>query len=154
MRVCKHGVPTQNICCECEIGPLPKKFKKPTVDQVAWVFDCINKNIGCSFRRLIYDKMGFGPNAYSELFSAGGQIITNAMALEFYAFDPERNLDESRREIIDSLMAQIEVLRPVYEAAKAFKWAEDYPGNHKGLMQENLFRAVTVAARVMEDSDE
>lgn len=153
MGVCKHGVPNQNICDTCELGPMP--MKKPTLEQVVWIFEHINENIGCSFRRLIYDRMGFGPNEYSELFSAGGQNITNAMALEFYAFDPERNLDESKSEIIDSLLEQIEVLRPVYEAAKILRGACFF-GKRENIEAAStaLRRAVDVAARLLEDSDE
>ena len=24
-KLCKHGVPKENICMECEVGPIPKK---------------------------------------------------------------------------------------------------------------------------------
>ena len=56
-----------------------KKFKKPTIEQVAWVFHKINENAGNgSFRYLIYDRMGFGPEAYIPLYEAGGMKINNA----------------------------------------------------------------------------
>jgi len=52
-----------------------------TVDQVGWVFDCIVKNgaVGGSFRNLIYNFMGFGPETYDTLYRAGGMSITNKM---------------------------------------------------------------------------
>jgi len=45
----------------------------------AWVFRNIvehGDNPG-SFRYLIYDRMGFGPDAYIPLYEAGGMTITN-----------------------------------------------------------------------------
>jgi hypothetical protein len=53
--------------------------KKPTVEQVAWVFEMISKNPVGSFRYLIYDKMGFKQENYLELYEAGGMTITNAI---------------------------------------------------------------------------
>jgi hypothetical protein len=152
LKQCKHGVPTQNICDTCELGPMP--MKKPTLEQVAWIFNQINENAGGSFRKLIYDRLGFGPTAYSELYAAGGQNITNAMFVDRCTWAYEHNY-ESKQDVIDSQLEQIEVLRPIYEAAKDFKGAWDCLGNQKNLdlMQENLFRAVTVAARELEDSD-
>jgi hypothetical protein len=127
-------------------------FKKPTLEQVAWVFEMINKNAGGSFRKLIYDRLGFGPSAYSELYSAGGQNITNSMhsALET---DPPGYIDDQ----VDSFISQIEVLRPVYEAAKMYKGAYDEastPYAKLDLIRNSLFREVLVAARELEDSDE
>lgn len=34
----------------------------------------------CSFRRLIYSRLGFDKDAYSTLYSAGGMVITNAIS--------------------------------------------------------------------------
>jgi len=55
------------------------KSSKPTVEQVAWVFEKIydGAKIGCSFRKLIYDYMGFDGEAYQQLYEAGGMAITN-----------------------------------------------------------------------------
>jgi hypothetical protein len=53
---------------------------RPTIEQVAWVFAKLNESInngGCSFRYLIYDLMGFGPEAYAPLYIAGGMNLTN-----------------------------------------------------------------------------
>ena len=53
---------------------------KPTVEQVAWVFNKICENAGKgTFRYLIYDKMGFESKDYEILYKAGGMSINNAM---------------------------------------------------------------------------
>ena len=54
----------------------------PNVDQVAWVFRHLidNARQGGSFRRLIYDAMGFTHMAYRPLYEAGGQVITNQLS--------------------------------------------------------------------------
>ena len=57
-------------------------MKKPTVEQVAWVFEKINENAGGSFRNLIYKHMEFTHDDYCDLYHAGGQNITNAMFYE------------------------------------------------------------------------
>jgi hypothetical protein len=36
---------------------------------------------GGTFRYLIYDRLGFGPDAYSVLYEAGGMIISNEFDL-------------------------------------------------------------------------
>ncbi len=54
---------------------------KPSINQVAWVFAHLDDNISLpgSFRYLIYDRMGYGPEAYMPLYGAGGMNITNIM---------------------------------------------------------------------------
>jgi len=153
MGVCTHNVPLGNICDTCELGPMP--MKKPTLEQVAWIFEQINENAGGSFRKLIYVRLGFGPNAYSELYAAGGQNITNAMFVDMDKWADEYNY-ESKQDLIDSQIDQIEVLRPIYEAAKDFKGAWDYNGTKLAVetTRDNVFRAVILAARELEDSDE
>jgi hypothetical protein len=54
-------------------------LEKPTVEQVAWVFEMIAKEPTGSFRYLIYDKMGFNEKNYLELYEAGGMTISNAI---------------------------------------------------------------------------
>jgi len=55
-------------------------MEKPTVEQVAWVFEKIMENAGKgTFRYLIYDKMGFTEDNYLELYESGGMAINNAM---------------------------------------------------------------------------
>lgn len=46
----------------------------------AWVFANIDNHIkeGGSFRYLIYDRLGFGGDAYVPLYCAGGMNISNA----------------------------------------------------------------------------
>lgn len=49
----------------------------------AWVFKKIveHGDDPGSFRYLIYDRMGFGPDAYAPLYYAGGMTITNEFDL-------------------------------------------------------------------------
>lgn len=57
-------------------------MNKPSSEQVAWVFEHLRqamKEPG-SFRYLIYKRMGFSPEAYSDLCNAGGLELTNAFA--------------------------------------------------------------------------
>lgn len=130
----------------CKHDEMP--MKKPTLEQVAWVFEQINKNAGCSFRKLIYGRLGFGPTAYSELYAAGGQNITNAMCVENHSL-------ESKSDLIDSQIEQIEVLRPVYEAAKIMQAAYDHAYNNSIVSSRKaLFNAVNLAARELEDNNE
>lgn len=53
---------------------------RPTVEQVAWVFAhlCNHLERLGSFRYLIYDRMGFGYDAYVPLYMAGGMTLSNA----------------------------------------------------------------------------
>ena len=63
--------------------------QKPTVKQVAWVFAHLFQHL-CepgSFRYLIYDRMGFGHEAYFPLYMAGGMALTNELG------DDERSYD-------------------------------------------------------------
>jgi hypothetical protein len=124
--------------------------EKPTLEQVAWIFEQINENAGGSFRKLIYDRLGFGPTAYSELYSAGGQNITNAMCIDSCLL---REVAKTKEDVIDSLVSQIEVLRPVYEAAKILRGACFF-GKRENIEAASaaLRRAVDVAARELEDS--
>ena len=54
-------------------------MEKPTIEQVAWVFEKIIENAekGGTYRYLIYDRMGFGPEAYVPLM--GGIYINNEL---------------------------------------------------------------------------
>lgn len=50
---------------------------------VAWAFGHIVDHAaeGGSFRYLIYDRLGFGPDAYVPLYNAGGMTISNEFVL-------------------------------------------------------------------------
>ena len=50
-----------------------------TLEQVAFVFRKIAENAKeeGTFRRLIYEKLGFAENSYQILYKAGGMYITN-----------------------------------------------------------------------------
>lgn len=63
----------------CKVGAC--RCNVPTVEQVAWVFEHLREHLelGGSFRKLIYDRMGFGPEAYLRLYYAGGMIISNKL---------------------------------------------------------------------------
>ena len=53
-----------------------------TIEQVAEVFEVLNEFIkegGGSYRYLIYDKFGFGFDAYTPLYLAGGMNISNTI---------------------------------------------------------------------------
>lgn len=54
--------------------------ERPTIEQVAWVFRhlCDHMDGEGTFRYLIYDRMGFSPEAYAPLYKAGGMAISNA----------------------------------------------------------------------------
>lgn len=71
---------TDNAALRAKLAETEKAI--PTVEQVAWVFDriTINGEDAGSFRHLIYDVMGFTPEAYQQLYNAGGMTITNAFA--------------------------------------------------------------------------
>jgi hypothetical protein len=65
---------------------------KPTVDQVAWVFEKIMANTGKgTFRYLIYDLMGFTEDDYMALYQAGGMAINNAMDIVYDEDEPEKH---------------------------------------------------------------
>lgn len=58
-------------------------------------------------------------------------------------------------ELIESLEGQIEVLRPVYEAAKIMQAAYDYATTEGCVAaRKAVFRAVDIAAMELEDSNE
>ena len=44
-----------------------------------FIFQKITDEPSCSFRKLIYDRLGFKEDAYAPLYSAGGMTITNAI---------------------------------------------------------------------------
>ncbi len=38
-KLCKHGVQKENICMECEVGPIPRKVENIS-DHYAYTCDC------------------------------------------------------------------------------------------------------------------
>lgn len=56
------------------------EIDKPSIEQVAWVFKHLKDHLtqGGSFRYLIYDRLGFGPESYLPLYEHGGMAISNA----------------------------------------------------------------------------
>ena len=57
---------------------------KATIEQVAWVFECLLENARAqgTFGSLIYGLMGFGIEAYKPLCLAGGIEVNNRMGDE------------------------------------------------------------------------
>jgi hypothetical protein len=55
-------------------------IEKPTIEQVAWVFDCLAKNAQeqGTYRHLIYNIMGYGLEAYYPLIQ--GLYINNDLS--------------------------------------------------------------------------
>lgn len=55
--------------------------ERPTLEQVAWVFSHLSDALheGSSYRHIIYDRLGFGMEAYGVLYAAGGMAISNAL---------------------------------------------------------------------------
>ena len=45
-----------------------------------YIFSEITREPSPSFRRLIYDRLGFGANAYESLYLSGGMFITNSIS--------------------------------------------------------------------------
>jgi hypothetical protein len=62
----------------------------------AWVIRaiCDHGKEGGSFRYLIYDRLGFGPDAYFPLYTAGGMEISNNFTLE--GANADRTSDDSK----------------------------------------------------------
>lgn len=64
------------------LDELVSKYDYQTkLDIAAWVISKIDEHgaDGGSFRYLIYERLGFGPDAYVPLFEAGGMNITNEL---------------------------------------------------------------------------
>jgi hypothetical protein len=65
-----------------DIDSKVEKYDNQTkLDIAAWVISKIDDhgNDPGSFRYLIYDRLGFGPEAYVPLYEAGGMNITNGL---------------------------------------------------------------------------
>lgn len=68
-----------------EFDDLVAKYDYQTkLDIAAWVISKIDEHgfDGGSFRYLIYERLGFGPDAYVPLYDAGGMNITNELDYE------------------------------------------------------------------------
>lgn len=50
-------------------------------DICAYIFEKLADPEGGSFRKVIYDKLGFEGASYEPLYVAGGMIVTNAISL-------------------------------------------------------------------------
>ena len=57
-----------------------EEHDKPSIEQVAWVFKHLDDHLreGGSYRYLIYERMGFGLEAYVPLYEHGGMNLSNA----------------------------------------------------------------------------
>jgi len=68
-----------------------KWYKLPYEDRLEiaeFIFQMMTSYPACSFRRLIYDRLGFSHDAYLSLYLSGGMIITNAL-IETDAINPD-----------------------------------------------------------------
>ena len=68
----------------------------------SWVFQtlCDHAREGGTFRHLIYDRLGFGPEAYVALCESGGLTISNEFRLPARPGDEQKDLDS---QILSSL---------------------------------------------------
>lgn len=75
--------------------------EKPTIEQTAWVIEKLVEHLrdGGSFRKLIYDRMGYGPESYQPLFLAGGVALSN---LFFEVQEREKEREGSEKKETDS----------------------------------------------------
>lgn len=80
---------------------------KPTVEQAAWLFCHLTDAASepGSYRYLIYDRMGYGPEAYCTLLSAGAMMINNILVDQNELLQKSREVDEKAKKI------EVEILR-------------------------------------------
>ena len=80
VHILRYGIQVKKTTIRT-VSNLGVSMDKPTIEQVAWVFEKIveNANVKGSYRHLIYDCMGFDPEAYTPLYIAGGMFITNEL---------------------------------------------------------------------------
>lgn len=81
-----------------EFDDLVAKYDYQTkLDIAAWVISKIDEHgvSPGSFRYLIYDRLGFGPDAYVPLYHAGGMNITNE--LDYDAIEDIRKVIEEEK---------------------------------------------------------
>jgi len=67
----------------------------PPLEHTAWVLSKIDDFInggGGTFRYLIYETMGYGPEAYQPLYAAGGMNLTNFICNADEAVEILKNL--------------------------------------------------------------
>ena len=116
-------------------------MEKPSIEQVAWVFThlCDHMNDGGSFRYLIYNRMGFGPEAYTTLYMAGGMALSNAFGeledMREVIESLRRNDPELAKKVAEILRTGLEVVAPGQVGAPAL----DHPAIHRGDPEESPF---------------
>jgi hypothetical protein len=70
-------------CLECKCVSAREKWLSLPYEMrlflAEYIFKAITQEPGCSFRRLIYNRLEFEPKSYADLYHAGGMLITNAM---------------------------------------------------------------------------
>lgn len=78
-------------------------MEKPTLEQLAWVFLRLKDHLeeGGSFRSLIYDRMGLGPDAYEPLVEAGAKDVADAIDWIFRVTDMDVEVEMSDDEDTD-----------------------------------------------------
>lgn len=83
---CPHTTSCQDMACplyKISASATPEDLlegqHRPSVQQTAWVIGHLVDHL-CeegTFRRLIYNRMGYGPEAYCPLYLAGGMTLSN-----------------------------------------------------------------------------
>lgn len=79
----------------------------------SFIFEQITEYPTCSFRKLIYGRLGFSHDAYVPLYDAGGMTITNALV----DADPHHTLSSIESEVppaTDRKIVPIDAARPYH----------------------------------------
>jgi len=67
-----------------KLGDKKQEIVRPTVDQIAWVLQKLDEcyspsGRSASFRYVLYEAMGLDQDAYTPVYLAGGQNVTNLL---------------------------------------------------------------------------
>jgi len=93
---------------------LSNRTERPSavLKQTVRVFEKIAEHAkeGGTFRTLIYDRLGFGPEAYFPLYLAGGMDISNAL-YEYNVMVADKERERERQSIACQKAAEEEGLR-------------------------------------------
>lgn len=121
----------QDLVDECDV---PTKLAV-----TAWVMKNIvdHATVGGTFRYLIYDRLGFGPEAYVPLYMAGGMTISNEFDLDdnivktetdcIYIFrDMAYSMASKRKGEIDDYIRAAKQAIDDYERCRASRPSNDH----------------------------
>lgn len=85
------------------------------ISRTAEVFKAIIRNArnGGSYRSLIYDELGFGPEAYCELYEAGGMTITNEFSLvDHESIHRAKEIESKVMDLIENIEEKLKLGAP------------------------------------------